>query len=503
MPPSAGGAAIWSGWRPPSLQVDDQEGIALLREALIRNDYTSEGIKRVRGDEPVAGDDQAALSVALRRLTRGDPTATLVKLFHFGVRVDGDDAAAVLRPLELDRLVEMGLLAEHGVEVEALVHITAISGVFVATDRTELRPQHHDYVAPISSGTLVLGAFTTRRPIDSALDLGSGSGFQALIAAGHSRHVVAVDINPRALRYTQFNALLSARPNIEVREGSLFEPVRAETFDLIVSNPPYVISPDNQYAFQDAGFPGDTFAEGLVRALPGYLREGGFAHILVEWVIPPGEHWSTPLRSWVDGNGCDALLFDFGPQGPLDYAALWNRPLSEDPNAYAAAIDRWLEHFEQEGIEAIGWGAVALRRRSGKNWTATRERTLSEQVEPAAHHVERFFAAEDFLDGLGDDDLLDARVRLADDAFLDVEFTVGSGQRLVRRASLALEEGIRLRVSLDEPTLELVSRLDPLRPLREIVRHAANDEADIAEVEAAAARAIRRLVELGFVVPAD
>ena len=42
-----------------------------------------------------------------------------------------------------------------------------------------------------------------------ALDVGTGNGVQALLAAGHSEHVVATDVNPRALAFTELNAALS------------------------------------------------------------------------------------------------------------------------------------------------------------------------------------------------------------------------------------------------------------------------------------------------------
>jgi methylase of polypeptide subunit release factors len=468
----------------------------------VRHDYSGEGFKRVLTEERNVREDPAALAAELRRLSPDDPTATLIRLFHFGIAADAAAAEAALAPLELDRLAAMGVLATTAASVEPLVGLSPIAGVFVASDPYELRPRHHDHVAPIGSGTLILAGHTVRREIDTALDLGTGSGFQALHAARHARHVVATDINPRALRFVEFNALLNDRSNIEVRQGSVFEPVEGETFDLVVSNPPYVISPESTYAFRDSGVPGDAFAEALVRALPAYLRPGGFAHLLVEWSIAPDEESLDPLRRWVAGSGCDTLVFNFGEQDPLEYAVLWNRTWLKDPELHAEAMDRWLEHLEQLGITRIGWGLLSLRRRSGRNWLRTRTDTLREKIEPSAHHVERAFDAEDYLAEREDDDaLLDERLALAEDAVLDVEFTVSEGRRLVRAAMLVLRGGFGLRVTLDELTLELLSRLDERRPVRELVAELDVPGKDLHEVEAVAAPAIRRLIELGFVIP--
>jgi methyltransferase family protein len=466
----------------------------------VRADYDSAGFQRLLREERNVRDDPSALAIELRRLENGGQLATLIKLFHLGVGVEQGEVEAAFAPLTLDRLAELGVLALEG-EVEPLVAIMPVGGVFVVSDRFELRPRHHDYVGPVSPGTLVLAAFTLRRRIGTALDLGAGSGFQSLQASRHADRVVATDINPRALRFTQFNAVLNERTNIEVREGSLFEPVEGESFDLIVSNPPYVIAPGNEYAFRDSGLPGDSFVEGLVRAVPAYLSEGGTAQVLVEWARDPEQDWSEPLRRWVDGNGCDSLLFEFSEQEPLEYAELWNRPLRSDPAAHAAAVDRWLEHLDRLGVVRIGWGLIALRRRSGANWVRTRERTLPDRIDPAARHVERAFAAEDFLAVRNDEALLAERLALADDAVLEMKFTISEGRRLVREAELALTGGFRLRVKLDEHTLELVSRLDERRPLRELL--AGLGGTDRQALEAAAARAVRRLIELGFVVSGE
>jgi Methyltransferase small domain len=476
----------------------------LLREALVRADYDGPRLQRVLRVERNIRDKPSELGIELRRLEDGGPLATLIKLFHIGLGVGHGEAEAAFAPLTLDRLAELGVLALGDADVEPLVAISPVGGVFVVSDRIELQPRHHDYVGPVSPGTVVLAAFTLRRRIGTALDVGAGSGFQALQASRHADRVVATDVNPRALRFTQFNAALNERTNIEVREGSLFEPVEGESFDLIVSNPPYVIAPGNEYAFRDSGLPGDSFVEGLIRTVPAHLREDGVAQVLVEWSLDPKQEWSEPLRRWVDGNGCDSLLFEFSEQEPLDYADLWNSPLRTDPAAHAASVDRWLEHLDRLGILRIGWGMIALRRRSGANWVRTREDTLSaDRIEPAARHVERAFAAEDFLAVRDDEALLTERLALADDAVLEVQFTVSEGRRLVREAELALQGGFRLRVKLDEHTLELVSRLDERRPLREVLAGLAGEGADQHAFDVAAAHAVRRLIELGFVVSGE
>jgi release factor glutamine methyltransferase len=80
-------------------------------------------------------------------------------------------------------------------------------------------------LGPLAAGTRVL-------------DLGSGSGAAGVLAAKRGAQVVAVDINPAAVRCTQINTLVNDVA-VDVRQGDLFEPVQGERFDVVLFNPPY------------------------------------------------------------------------------------------------------------------------------------------------------------------------------------------------------------------------------------------------------------------------
>ena len=78
-------------------------------------------------------------------------------------------------------------------------------------------------------------------------------------------------MNQRALRLTRFNAALNeVADRIEVREGSFFEPVADDQFDLVATNPPFVISPatGERLVYRDSGLPGDRVVEHIVRGRP-------------------------------------------------------------------------------------------------------------------------------------------------------------------------------------------------------------------------------------------
>jgi HemK-related putative methylase len=117
-------------------------------------------------------------------------------------------------------------------------------------------------------------------PDTEVLDMGTGSGVCAVFAARHARRVVAVDINPAAVRCATINALMNRLEHkIEARHGDLFEPVRDERFDLILFNPPFlrgVPRDDRDRAWRSIDVP-----ERFAAALGAHLKPGGSALVLL------------------------------------------------------------------------------------------------------------------------------------------------------------------------------------------------------------------------------
>jgi SAM-dependent methyltransferase len=477
-----------------------------LGEVLRSAGYTAEGFREALAVDGGARRDRADIQFHLRRLPDDDRLSTLIKLFWLGVPIGSDEAAAALAPLPVEGLTELGVLTLVDDSVEATLEIFPTGGLLVAGDRLGASRSSGppDQVIGVMPSSLALMRLTPRRDVDSVLDLGTGSGVQALCAARHARRVVAVDVNPRALEYTELNAALNGLTNVECREGDILDLPDAAEFDLVLCNPPYVISPDTSFILRDGGLAGDSFCERLVRRVPGYLKEGGLAAVLVGWVVRDGD-WMAPLRSWVDGSGCDALLLHFVTQDPLTYAADWNEGLRADEDAYVGALDRWLSYYRELEIEALAWGVVVLRRRSGENWVWAHDYASSGRMQAGGNHVLRLFEAQDYLRRLSDDRaLLDERLALVDNHRLTREIRFRDGAKIVERQILSLEEGFGFRVGVDMYTAELLPRFDGRRPLSGILQEAASsvpEEVGRDEFTTGALRVVSRLVEAGFLVP--
>ena len=114
----------------------------------------------------------------------------------------------------------------------------------------------------------------------SVLDLGTGSGVGAVTAAAWTRHVVAVDCNPSAVRCARINSILNQyEDRIDVRLGDLFEPVAGEIFDRILFNPPYFLGVPADHL--EAALKSPDIAERFACGLDSHLAPGGCALLVL------------------------------------------------------------------------------------------------------------------------------------------------------------------------------------------------------------------------------
>jgi Methyltransferase small domain len=485
---------------PEPPKADNGDALVALRRALESGGFTVEGIEARLGTTELS---LRAIDTAvhLRRL-EDDPFGTFARLFLLGAPVDLDRLAAALAPLEVATLADIGLLELGGATASATARLAPHGDYYIASDGGAGSDSSFEFVPGIQAPSVTLAKLAVRRRVLRALDVGTGCGIQALLAVKHAEHVVATDVNPRALAFAEFNAWLNGISGIEFRLGREFEPVEGERFDLVVANPPYVISPDTSFAYRDSGLPADELCRRIVEAAPGVLADGGFAHILVSWAHAPGDEWAPPLREWVHGTGCDAWLLHYRTNDPLTHAASWLRPLGEsDVPAYEDAIDRWTTHLGRLGLEAIGYGAVVLRRRaSGRPWF--REDPLPlDRLEPAGDHTLRVFAAQDVLERADDAALLEARLVLTPHHRLEQQLEAADGGFDVRSQTLVLTDGLCFTVGVDRHTASLLPYLDG-RPLREALVRASETFELAADERAAYTSAalpvVRRLLALGF-----
>ncbi|MFI7584899.1 methyltransferase [Kocuria sp. M1N1S27] len=382
---------------------DDPRALAELHTALRRTGFTHDRVADLLGGAAMdaLARDQAVPALRVLEPALGVPghpdrgLAGVVALFLLGRTVPADVLGGA--PVQPAQLVGPGLAEETAGGLRATVDLRPHASddgteLYVASDLGESqRPGvlRRDHVLGIGQASLTLARTTDRRRVDRALDLGTGCGIQTFHLLAHAGHVTATDVSDRALGFTRFNLLLNARAldvdpgrlqdRVSLRTGSLLDPVRGEQFDLVVSNPPFVITPrtagedaEDRFTYRDGGLPGDRIVADLVEGLPGVMAPGATAHLLGNWEVaapppedgrPAVERWMLRPERWVPED-VDAWFVQRELTGPEEYAETWLRDAAEsrDPDRYERAYRAYLDDFAARGVEAVGFGMIRLRR---------------------------------------------------------------------------------------------------------------------------------------------
>jgi len=426
----------------------DERLVALLREDLDAAGYTVDGVESLLG--PVASDAlgrEHALPALRATAGRGDPLAVLVRTFVLGRAVNPAALERALPRLGVAGARRLGLVAPSAADDGALVPLLDLRPYaasdragdihwWIASDLGELatgRALRTDHVLGVGGASLTLAQVTVRAPRNRTLDLGTGCGIQALHAARHSGTVVATDVSPRALRIAALNAAL-AGVELELRHGSMLEPVAGERFDLVVSNPPFVITPRvagvPEYEYRDAGATGDAVVRGLVTSVGEVLAPGGIAQLLGNWEVRDGEDWREVVGAWLDASGLDGWVVERESLDPAQYAETWLRDggttPERDPEGWARMYGAWLDDFAARGVTRIGFGIITLRSPAQGAPTLRRlEEHHGSLVQPLGPVIEAFLAAHDWLERTDDAALAAAHLRRAEDVTEERYLTPG------------------------------------------------------------------------------
>ena len=458
----------------------DPAALEGLRVGLRAAGYTAESIRAATSASDAVASRGLTSVVAYLQTDGDDQLAALVRLFWLGAAVARGDLERLAPTIDADRLADAGVLTIEGDRVRSELRIDDVFGLLVASD---IDQQDDDSVVGVSPSTRLAATHTPRVAAHAALDVGAGQGLHALLAARHCDRVVATDFNARALWMTELNARLNGIENVETRKGSFLEPVAGERFDLVVINPPYVVSPDARYLYRDGGLEGDGVSRTLLADLPAHLEDGGFGVLQGNWIHAADERWFTPIGRGLGGSGCDALMARISTAEPLEYAAAWNEAHYEgDRDGFARVVREWVEHFDASGIERVSGAMVVLRRRDGRNW----RRAVSIARNPMRLGGERLaelFAAHDRLDGLDDDALL--ALPLCAPPELRVERYERPGE--TPSCVLDLDEALGVRRPVPPDLADVVLRIDGSTPLQ-----AVGGAAGVLD-------GLRSLIKLGFV----
>jgi len=363
-----------------------------------------------------------------------------------------------------------------------------------------------DHVLGVGGASTMLAQCVVRPQVDAALDLGTGCGVQALHLARHSRDVVATDTSARALSLAELTLALNG-VSARLRRGSLFDPVAGQGFDLVVSNPPFVIGAPqaSRHEYRDAGLPGDEVCARIVSEAHRHLRPGGWAQLLANWEIRDGQSWPSRPLDWLAGSPLDAWVVQREVQDPSSYVDLWLRDSGDDRTEGASAIrEAWLAGLAARGVVGVGFGLVSLRAGASPDPVRRLQHHGAAVQQPLGPAVRDWFDRQDVLRAHPGADVLSLHLAVGDDVRVDTRRRPGGGvtERLVLQ-----ERALRFSGTLDpfgESLLDALTFGDQRgsRPVGEVVAALATaDGLDVEATLSASVPVLRKLVEEGFLLP--
>ena len=559
-PASARSASESSSFPPPAAT---PEQAASLRADLADSGWGVEAVAALLGEVADAALRREIRLPALRAVRAAlaagsapSPVAVLTAVFMLGDSVPATALDAALPRTTAAGATAIGLVGEPDETgyVRALVDLRPHEAVddagevrwWVASDLGELvtgRALAPDHVLGVGGAGLTLAGLTPRTPVRTALDLGCGCGIQTLYLLRHAEHVVATDISARALAFTAFNAALagvsvtgapgagsdiapssgldseadaasesgSDAGHLELLHGSLLEPVAGRRFDLIASNPPFVLTPP---AVREAGLPlmeyrdaGGPILPGLVAGLGEHLEPGASAVMLGNWEHRGAGSWRDAVAAWLPEE-LDAWILERELQDPVEYATMWLRDggltPERDPEAFDAALEAWIDDFEARDVRGIGFGYLIVHRPRcpREPWRLLEEVTTSGQG-VLGPHVAEVLEVRERLAGLDDEAVADLCPLLASDVTEERHLIPGAAEPTV----ILLRQGGGLGRTLQASTA--VAALAGVADGELSVGQVASAVAALSELNAADAAALRaemveaarHLLATGFLSP--
>jgi hypothetical protein len=277
-----------------------------------------------------------------------DPVDTLLEVFIGGYEVPLSRVRAHLSAASVDAALEMRLLEKDGELLKSRLCLFPCCGKFIATDRSQKNTAINQ-VMWLFTESFLLGGIIKRSPRRRCIDLCTGSGIHALLASDHCESVIGVDVNPRAIEFSGFNAALNGIENVEFILSDLFNSLDPRmTFDLLVANPPYIpdLATGAGRNFWSGGPEGTRILRRIIEAIPDRLDSDGVANIISLYPISPRTKIKDYFNQLLDGHVDAYEVLDFTWPVPRYQEGASEMPYTGDKSAWR-------------------WGVVSLRQGGG------------------------------------------------------------------------------------------------------------------------------------------
>ena len=296
-----------------------------------------------------------------QRLKENTSLDKLIKFFMLNQFLTKQEAVQILSPEILRFCADVGLI---GVDTEGFYSrvdlFPCMDGYFASDHRfTTICGPGHVYPPGLDSYTLTRGMIRDRS--ESTLDLCTGNGIQAIIASRYSDKVTAIDINPRAINFARFNALLNQVDNITFIEGNLYEPVQNQKFDRILTNPPLVSAPYQKVCLNEGEKSGEVVLQRMIAGIPDHLSDDGYAQIVTILMFNEGINYIDKLKGWLK-DAPMLVLTAANRYRDLETYVSSHIHMGKDFEEYSSELIEWFEIYRENTITKLADGIISMKR---------------------------------------------------------------------------------------------------------------------------------------------
>lgn len=345
----------------PRIQLRSQPGrLAELTEVLHKHGYTEEAITELLGmrdvGEPMAMEYPAYL---WRTGRQENPLSQLTRFFFLGKALPIAAVKSLLGERLLQTLERCRIVVKDGDTAKCEAVVYPCLGQYIITDPWLcLGGQTKGKIYELGGDSYLMARVTPRTGAKDCLDLCTGSGVHAIGSALPGVNSTAIDINPRALKFTEMNAALNG-VSVNILSSDLYTNLGQNSYDLITANPPFVASPDPDVLIhRSAGESGEEVPERLVAALPERLRAGGLFSMVLVYPVLESETYLDRLQRWLDRKEGWGIAVLRTARARINEFVLMHL----GDNNFVEKYEKYLESYERQGIIAMESANVFIRR---------------------------------------------------------------------------------------------------------------------------------------------
>lgn len=301
-----------------------------------------------------------------------NPLNILILLFTLGEAISRKEIGTVFDSREVKELLKINVLAvTQGDRIISMVCLFPYEGFYFVSDfRIRLSHVRSSWFKKLKKELIVyspgldsvaLAEGRIRDEVDYILDLCTGCGIQAILASRHGKRVVGTDISSRAINYSKFNALLNDVKNVEFKLGDLYDPVKSEKFDLILTNPPFVATSGASKLYRDGGERGDRVLNRILSELPQHLKRDGYCQIITLLSEFDSVSHEESLRRFSLKGAYNTLILTLNEMSPYQLALAQYKLYLENYEDYRKRVIQYLDFLQKIGLKKTELSLVTIK----------------------------------------------------------------------------------------------------------------------------------------------